>query len=183
MTSADGAAIGDDWPGSELPIGGVPPPLVALLRGLFAAALGALTADRLPPAGGACPAGGAWTIGIGVNCAGILGESFQGIPPLALWAALVRLDAGGLLGPLEAAGLISPEVTAAGSGVASARAAAGTYSVRAIASGAGVLSAGVGAGAERAPADGAAAIGALGAAVGATGTALASSFPQPRQNL
>jgi len=83
-------------------------------------------------------------------------------------------------------GLISPDAVPTGGGVASPpRPPAGTNSVRAIASGGGVRSVATGSGAEGRAAlgGGVAGIGALGAAAGATGTAFASSFPQPRQNL
>jgi hypothetical protein len=83
--------------------------------------------------------------------------------------------------------LISPEALPIGGGVVSPpRPAAGTNSVRAIASGGGVRSVAIGSGAagRAVLGGGVVAIGALGAAAGgATGTAFASSFPHPRQNL
>src|SRR5262252_984149 len=74
MTSADAGGALTGWapPRIALPRDGVPPPLETPLRATTGAA---------PP-----DAGGAWTIGIGVNCAGIFGESPQGIPPLAFGA-------------------------------------------------------------------------------------------------
>jgi len=122
-----------------------------------------------------------------VNCAGIFGESFQGMPPpFPFWAATGEVpdDWVRSAGP---AGLVSPAAIASGSGVASPpRPPAGTNSVRAIAIGGGVCSVAIGsAGAGRAAlGEGVAGIGALGAAAGgAAGTAFASSFPHPRQNL
>ena len=178
MTSAVGAAVpaedpsvpAAEWACIELPMGGVPPPLVGPLRGI-------------PPEGGPAvgklplPGDGACTMGEGVNCAGILGESPQGMPPLAFWAA-PAVDAG----CRSTAGLISPEATAAGGGVGSTRDGAGTNSVRAIARGGGVFSAGGESAATRGAGAGVATAGpACGG--GAAGTAFASSFPHPRQNL
>ena len=62
-------------PGIAFPIAGVPPPLETLPRA---------TAGDAPPADAnvLLEGGGACTIGIGVNWAGIFGESFQGMPPL-----------------------------------------------------------------------------------------------------
>jgi hypothetical protein len=80
VTSADagGALTGGALnPGMALPMAGVPPPLETLPRA---------TAGAAPPANPPLDGGGACTIGMGVNCAGILGESPQGIPPLALGA-------------------------------------------------------------------------------------------------
>ena len=145
--------------------------------------------ERRRRAGGDA-AGGDCTIGIGVNCAGIFGESFQGMPPpLPFWAATGEVpdDCVRSAGAEGSEVLISPAAIPIGGGVASPpRPPAGTNSVRAIASGGGVRSVAIGsAGAGRAAlGGGVAGIGALGAAAGgAAGTAFASSFPHPRQNL
>jgi hypothetical protein len=80
MTSADAGALAPPKPAIALPMAGVPPPLETLPRATPGAAP--------PPPGNPPPeGGGACTIGIGVNCAGIFGESPQGIPPLAFGAA------------------------------------------------------------------------------------------------
>jgi hypothetical protein len=86
MTSADGdgaLTAGVLNPGMALPIAGVPPPLETLPR----ATAGDDPPPPPPPPYPPLDGGGACTIGIGVNCAGIFGESPQGMPPLALGAA------------------------------------------------------------------------------------------------
>jgi hypothetical protein len=83
MSSAEAAGAltgGALNPGLALPIAGVPPPFETLPR---ATAGADAPAPPYPPLDG----GGACTIGIGVNCAGIFGESPQGMPPLAFGAA------------------------------------------------------------------------------------------------
>jgi hypothetical protein len=94
------------------------------------------------------------------------------MPPLPFAAAIAAAA-----GAAPAEDRISPAATATGGGVTSGRD-EGTYSVRAIANGGGVFSgrrisaAVVGGG-----------VAALGEGTDAAGTALASSFPHPRQNL
>jgi hypothetical protein len=85
MTSADGGGAlsgGALNPGMALPIAGVLPPLETLPRATAGDDPLPTPATPYPPLDG----GGAWTIGIGVNCAGIFGESPQGMPPLAFGA-------------------------------------------------------------------------------------------------
>ena len=155
---APSPAAGPVW--SELPIGGVPASLAAAERGT---PTGALV--------GGCK------IGPGVNCAGILGESFQGIPPLPRAAALCAAMDGDRSTTLA---LISPEATATGGGV-TLGVGAGTNSVRAMPMGGGVFSLSAGSAGARTTGSGVAAAPAPGEAT--AGAALASSFPQPRQNL